>query len=112
VLAIRFHGKRAVLVVVSLVCQSESLLMVHQTVASPERMKAEKALGNQGDAEAGRNVFNGKGICHYCHDQQMTDIRAWLRTLPSTRRNRRRIDARYGSHRGARKWDGGRCEIK
>jgi mono/diheme cytochrome c family protein len=67
VLAIRFHGKRAVLVVASLVCLSESLLMVHRTVASQETTKAEEPLGNQGNAEAGRNVFNGKGICHYCH---------------------------------------------
>jgi mono/diheme cytochrome c family protein len=41
--------------------------MEQQTVASQETAKSGKALGNQGNAEAGLKVFNGKGICHYCH---------------------------------------------
>lgn len=38
-----------------------------QTVASQETKKPGKAPGNVGHAAAGRKVFNGKGICHYCH---------------------------------------------
>jgi mono/diheme cytochrome c family protein len=43
------------------------LLIMDQTVASQETKKAGKAGGTAGNAEAGRIVFNGKGICHYCH---------------------------------------------
>ncbi|ALA60328.1 c-type cytochrome [Nitrospira moscoviensis] len=32
--------------------------------ASPTIGTAQTLLGN---AEAGRSVFNGKGVCHYCH---------------------------------------------
>jgi mono/diheme cytochrome c family protein len=31
---------------------------------SPQSSKSTKAAG---DAERGRAVFNGKGVCHYCH---------------------------------------------
>ena len=41
--------------------------MAHQTVASPERTKTGKGSESEGNSEAGRNVFNGKGVCHYCH---------------------------------------------
>ena len=43
------------------------LLMAQQTVASPERTRTENGPEHDGNSEAGRNVFNGKGICHYCH---------------------------------------------
>jgi mono/diheme cytochrome c family protein len=43
------------------------LLMEQQTVASPERTKTENGPEHHGNVEGGRNVFNGKGICHYCH---------------------------------------------
>ena len=67
-LSIRFHGKAALFVVVaSLVCLEDGLLIMDRAVASQESKKAGKAAGNVGNAEAGRIVFNGKGICHYCH---------------------------------------------
>ena len=43
------------------------LLMAHQTVASHAVTKAGKEPAPQGNAEAGRSVFNGKGVCYYCH---------------------------------------------
>lgn len=55
------------LLVVSLVCLACGLLVMDQPVASQETKKSGKASGNVGHAEAGRRVFNGKGICHYCH---------------------------------------------
>jgi cytochrome c553 len=51
-----------------------SLLWVSCLFLLPEGMalaqgatKIGKETGNQGDAEAGRAVFNGKGVCYYCH---------------------------------------------
>jgi mono/diheme cytochrome c family protein len=40
------------------------LLIAQQTVVSAQKTKTP---GNPGNAAAGRDVFNGKGICHYCH---------------------------------------------
>ena len=40
-------------------------LVIAQPLVSAEAKKAD-ARG-QGNAEAGRTVFNGKGVCHYCH---------------------------------------------
>ena len=60
------HGrcqKGALLGAALLVC----VVMAHQTVASSERTNTGKGPERKGDPEAGRNVFNGKGICHYCH---------------------------------------------
>jgi mono/diheme cytochrome c family protein len=57
------HPRVALLIVASLAC----LLMAHQTVASPEGTKTDKGPAIRGNAEAGRDVFNGKGVCHYCH---------------------------------------------
>ena len=54
------HLKGSLLIVSSLVC----LLMGQQTVASPQTTKSADRRGN---AEAGREIFNGKGVCHYCH---------------------------------------------
>ena len=31
------------------------------------RQQASQSTSAQGDAEAGRAVFNGKGVCYYCH---------------------------------------------
>ena len=49
------------LIVASLAC----LLIAPQTVASLE--KTNRGPEIRGNAEAGRDVFNGKGVCHYCH---------------------------------------------
>ena len=60
------HGrcqKGALLGAALLVC----VVMAHQTVASPERTNTGKGPERKGNPEAGRKVFNGKGICHYCH---------------------------------------------
>ena len=43
------------------------VLMEQHTVASPERTRTENGPERDENSEAGRNVFNGKGICHYCH---------------------------------------------
>lgn len=32
-----------------------------------EAKQADKGASLRGDAEKGRSLFNGKGICHYCH---------------------------------------------
>jgi mono/diheme cytochrome c family protein len=65
VISIRSHGKAAVLVVAFLAWLSCWALIVHHSDGSQETPKAR--LGEQGNAEAGRRVFNGKGVCHYCH---------------------------------------------
>jgi mono/diheme cytochrome c family protein len=52
---------------VLLVCVAGGLLLMEQQVASLETKTVDKAPRNVGHAEAGRNVFNGKGVCHYCH---------------------------------------------
>ena len=31
------------------------------------RLQANQVVAAQGDAERGRAVFNGKGVCYYCH---------------------------------------------
>jgi mono/diheme cytochrome c family protein len=56
------HPRAALLIVASLAC----LLIAHQTVASPET-KTDRGPESRGNAESGRDVFNGKGVCHYCH---------------------------------------------
>lgn len=40
-------------------------LLIAQPLVSAETKKAD-ARG-QGSAETGRSIFNGKGVCHYCH---------------------------------------------
>jgi mono/diheme cytochrome c family protein len=42
-------------------------LIARETGALQRAMKAQPASERHGDVAAGRNVFNGKGICHYCH---------------------------------------------
>lgn len=46
-----------------LVTQPPFLTGGNASAASPAKAKAEP----QGRAEAGRSVFNGKGVCYYCH---------------------------------------------
>ena len=48
------------LVLASFAC----LLIAQQTLASPPKTKTP---GSPGNAAAGREIFNGKGICQYCH---------------------------------------------
>ena len=46
------------------------MLLVTSLVALPNGSSAEQTLKNppmKGDAAQGKAVFNGKGICHYCH---------------------------------------------
>ncbi|HEX6531605.1 MAG TPA: c-type cytochrome [Nitrospira sp.] len=59
------HGRhrKMLLIVASLGC----FLMAYQTVASPKRTTTDKGPRSRGNGEAGRVVFNGKGVCHYCH---------------------------------------------
>src|SRR5512146_437887 len=63
------HGStRALLLVgtLSMGCllMSTSILREHEALAgSPPNAK----MIQQGNAEAGRSVFNGKGVCYYCH---------------------------------------------
>lgn len=50
----------AVLLTIMVVCDMPDQSLF---AASPPASKAKR----QGNAEAGRSVFNGKGICYYCH---------------------------------------------
>jgi mono/diheme cytochrome c family protein len=46
------------------------MLFLISLVALPNGSSAEQTLKNppmKGDAAQGKAVFNGKGICHYCH---------------------------------------------
>ncbi|HSF70417.1 MAG TPA: c-type cytochrome [Nitrospira sp.] len=43
------------------------VLIERETGASQQAIKAQPASEGHGNVAAGRNVFNGKGICHYCH---------------------------------------------
>ena len=43
------------------------VLIARETGASQQAIKAQPASEGHGNVAAGRNVFNGKGICHYCH---------------------------------------------
>lgn len=43
------------------------LLFGGGTVAQAGRQAARAQGTEQGNAERGRAVFNGKGVCHYCH---------------------------------------------
>ncbi|HET7909397.1 MAG TPA: c-type cytochrome [Nitrospira sp.] len=57
------HGRRlraGRLLLASFAC----LLIAQQTIASPPKTKTPASPGK---AAAGRDVFNGKAICHYCH---------------------------------------------
>jgi mono/diheme cytochrome c family protein len=60
------HGRqlKGSLLAVTLVWLSCGLLQ--QTAASEQASRANDP-GGHGHAEAGQKVFNGKGICHYCH---------------------------------------------
>ena len=52
------------LCVIGLLVTPTSFLIGHNaSTASPAGAKAKP----QGHAEAGRSVFNGKGVCYYCH---------------------------------------------
>lgn len=51
----------------SLVGLSSLLLMPHWTVPAQGATKSGKGIRSQGNAEAGRSIFNGKGVCYYCH---------------------------------------------
>lgn len=55
-------GQPVVLSVSLIVC---SLLALQQNVFAGSQAAA--AAKPKGNAEAGRSVFNGKGVCHYCH---------------------------------------------
>lgn len=37
------------------------------TLVQAGRQAANRPTADQGDAERGRVVFNGKGVCYYCH---------------------------------------------
>lgn len=37
------------------------------TLVQAGRQAANRPTAEQGDAERGRGVFNGKGLCYYCH---------------------------------------------
>lgn len=54
----------ALLAVASLV-EFACLLIAQQPLASSETKNAN--VRDRGNVAAGRQVFNGKGICHYCH---------------------------------------------
>ena len=43
------------------------VLIARETGASQQAIKPQPASEGHGNVAAGRNVFNGKGICHYCH---------------------------------------------
>lgn len=57
---------KGTLLAVTLVGLSCGLLISQQTAASEQARRADDS-GGHGHVEAGRKVFNGKGICHYCH---------------------------------------------
>ena len=66
-LGVCFQGKTARFVVASLIGVSCWLSMLHDGSGSQETTKSKSGLGQQGNVQAGRDVFNGKGVCHYCH---------------------------------------------
>lgn len=43
------------------------IVLYDGAVVLAKRQQASTAAPVQGDPESGRTVFNGKGVCHYCH---------------------------------------------
>lgn len=43
------------------------LILICGSFAHAGGQQANQSLAAQGDAERGRAVFNGKGVCYYCH---------------------------------------------
>lgn len=43
------------------------LVLFDGALAQAKRQPANTSAAAQGDAERGRAVFNGKGVCYYCH---------------------------------------------
>lgn len=61
------HKKGSLIVLASLVGLLFSLTVPNGTVFAQAKTKAEKSIRSESNAEAGRNIFNGKGACYYCH---------------------------------------------
>ena len=43
------------------------IVLFNEALAQAGRQQANQSAAAQGDAERGRAVFNGKGVCYYCH---------------------------------------------
>jgi len=43
------------------------LVLCDESLVRAGRQQVNQSATAQGDAERGRAVFNGKGVCHYCH---------------------------------------------
>jgi len=43
------------------------ILLSDRALVLADRQTANRSASAQGDAERGRAVFNGRGICYYCH---------------------------------------------
>jgi len=43
------------------------LVLCDESLVQAGRQQVNQSATAQGDAERGRAVFNGKGVCHYCH---------------------------------------------
>jgi len=57
----------SLIVLASLVWLSSLVVMSNGTVLAQGTPKTGKGTRNQGNTQAGRSVFNGKGVCYYCH---------------------------------------------
>ncbi len=55
------------IVLASLMGLTFLLIMSNGTVLALGTPKTGKGTRSQGNAQAGRGVFNGKGVCYYCH---------------------------------------------
>ena len=57
----------SLIVLASLVWLSFLVVMSNEMVLAQGTPKTAKGTRHQGNTEAGRGVFNGKGVCYYCH---------------------------------------------
>ena len=55
------------LILASLVWLSSLLVISNGAVLAQGTSKTGKGIRSQGNTQAGRSVFNGKGVCYYCH---------------------------------------------
>jgi mono/diheme cytochrome c family protein len=57
----------SLIVLASLVWLSSLLVILNGMVLAQGTPKTGKGIRSQVNARAGRGVFNGKGVCYYCH---------------------------------------------
>ena len=57
----------SLVVLASLVWLSSLMVMSNETVLAQGMPKTGKGTRHQGNTQAGRGIFNGKGVCYYCH---------------------------------------------